>query len=116
MPLVICSTRSGFRIARCRCRCPPSSPMTMSKTWSSPCAGRWRTSPADLPRGGEMAETVLVTGGVGFIGSCFVRQLLAEQQTHVVNLDKLTYAGNRDSLASVWNNPLHHFEQGDIGD
>jgi len=63
-----------------------------------------------------MAETVLVTGGAGFIGSCFVRQLLAEQQTHVVNLDKLTYAGNRDSLASVWNNPLHHFEQGDIGD
>ena len=63
-----------------------------------------------------MAETVLVTGGAGFIGSCFVRQVLAEQKTHVVNLDKLTYAGNRDSLASVWNNPLHHFEQGDIGD
>jgi dTDP-glucose 4,6-dehydratase len=63
-----------------------------------------------------MPATILVTGGAGFIGSCLVRRLLAEDGTRVVNLDKLTYAGNRDSLAPVWHHPLHHFEQGDIGD
>ena len=63
-----------------------------------------------------MRETILVTGGAGFIGSCFVRQLIGEQHAYVVNLDKLSYAGNLHSLASVSNDPLHIFEQGDIGD
>ena len=45
--------------------------------------------------------TILVTGGAGFIGSNFVRQWLAEEADGVVNLDKLTYAGNLDSLA-IW--------------
>ncbi len=45
-----------------------------------------------------------------------VRQLVARQQYRVVNLDKLTYAGNLDSLAKVSEDPLYHFEQGDIGD
>ena len=44
-------------------------------------------------------DTILVTGGAGFIGSCFVRQCIAEGTCRVVNLDKLTYAGNLDSLA-----------------
>ena len=44
-------------------------------------------------------RTILVTGGAGFIGSCFVRQWIAEDEAGVVNLDKLTYAGNLDSLA-----------------
>jgi dTDP-glucose 4,6-dehydratase len=61
-------------------------------------------------------HTVLVTGGAGFIGGCFVRQLIAAQSTRVINLDKLTYAGNLDSLAAVMENPLHVFIQGDIGD
>src|SRR2546421_9178150 len=61
-------------------------------------------------------ETILVTGGAGFIGSCFVRQWLAEEQTRLVNLDKLTYAGNLDSLASVAGNTRHLFVEGDIGD
>ena len=62
-------------------------------------------------------QTILVTGGAGFIGSCFVRQTLAlDRDVHIVNLDKLTYAGNLDSLAEVADNPRHLFVQGDIGD
>jgi dTDP-glucose 4,6-dehydratase len=61
-------------------------------------------------------STLLVTGGAGFIGGCFVRQLIATQRTRVVNLDKLAYAGNLDSLTAVIDNPRHDFIQGDIGD
>jgi dTDP-glucose 4,6-dehydratase len=61
-------------------------------------------------------STLLVTGGAGFIGSALVRQLIRETDHVVVNVDKLTYAGNLDSLASVWDHPRHHFEQIDVGD
>jgi dTDP-glucose 4,6-dehydratase len=61
-------------------------------------------------------NTILVTGGAGFIGGCFVRQCIAEQTCRVVNFDKLTYAGNLDSLASVENDPRYTFVQGDIAD
>ncbi|BDT73279.1 dTDP-glucose 4,6-dehydratase [Comamonadaceae bacterium OS-4] len=60
--------------------------------------------------------TILVTGGAGFIGSNFVLDWLAESHETVVNLDKLTYAGNLQNLASVADNPAHLFVQGDIGD
>jgi dTDP-glucose 4,6-dehydratase len=60
-------------------------------------------------------ESILVTGGAGFIGSCLVRQLVAGGR-RVVNLDKLTYAGNLDSLASVLGTDAHIFVQGDICD
>ena len=59
---------------------------------------------------------ILVTGGAGFIGGEFVRQWIAEEGSAVVNLDKLTYAGNLDSLAGIANNPRHLFVKGDIGD
>ena len=60
--------------------------------------------------------TILVTGGAGFIGSNFVLDWLAQSEEPVVNLDKLTYAGNLENLASLKNDPLHIFVQGDIGD
>jgi len=61
-------------------------------------------------------STILVTGGAGFIGANFVLQWIAEVGTPVVNLDKLTYAGNLANLASVHGDPRHVFVQGDIGD
>jgi dTDP-glucose 4,6-dehydratase len=60
--------------------------------------------------------TILVTGGAGFIGGNFVLDWLAGTDEVVVNLDKLTYAGNLQTLASVQGNPRHVFVQGDIGD
>ncbi|MGA2031324.1 MAG: dTDP-glucose 4,6-dehydratase [Thermoguttaceae bacterium] len=61
-------------------------------------------------------QTILVTGGAGFIGSCFVRQCVAERRARIANLDKLTYAGNLDSLQPVWADADHVFVQADITD
>ncbi len=61
-------------------------------------------------------ETLLVTGGAGFIGSALVRHLIARTGYHVVNVDKLTYAGNLDSVAPVADDPRYAFEQVDICD
>ncbi len=59
---------------------------------------------------------ILVTGGAGFIGANFVLDWLAGSDEAVVNLDKLTYAGNMDSLASLAGDTRHVFVHGDIGD
>ena len=60
--------------------------------------------------------TLLITGGAGFIGSALIRHLIQNTDERVVNLDKLTYAGNLQSLAAVASNPRYTFEQADICD
>ena len=59
---------------------------------------------------------ILVTGGAGFIGSALIRHLIQDTNHHVVNLDKLTYAGNLKSLVSVGSSSRYDFEQTDICD
>jgi dTDP-glucose 4,6-dehydratase len=61
-------------------------------------------------------QPILVTGGAGFIGSNFVLQWLAREDSGVINLDKLTYAGNPGNLESVANNHNYRFIHGDICD
>ena len=59
-------------------------------------------------------KTFLITGGAGFIGSAVIRHMIHNTQDIVINVDKLTYAGNLESLASVENNSRYNFEQVDI--
>ncbi|MDK9362305.1 dTDP-glucose 4,6-dehydratase [Lelliottia wanjuensis] len=59
---------------------------------------------------------ILVTGGAGFIGSAVVRHIIKDTQDEVVNVDKLTYAGNLESLAEVSDSERYAFEQADICD
>ena len=64
----------------------------------------------------KVIHMILVTGGAGFIGGNFVLDWLAQSQESVVNLDKLTYAGNLETLAPLEGDARHLFVQGDIGD
>ena len=59
---------------------------------------------------------ILVTGGAGFIGANFILDWLTQSDEKVINLDKLTYAGNLQNLAALAEDPRHIFVQGDIGD
>ena len=61
-----------------------------------------------------MSKTILITGGAGFIGSAVVREILISTENHVVNIDKLTYAGNLDSLLVANQNERYAFERIDI--
>ncbi|WP_414528898.1 dTDP-glucose 4,6-dehydratase [Nodularia chucula] len=61
-------------------------------------------------------QTVLVTGGAGFIGANFVLLARQRQWANIINLDKLSYAGNLESLAELEDDLNYHFVQGDIGD
>jgi dTDP-glucose 4,6-dehydratase len=63
-----------------------------------------------------MSKTLLITGGAGFIGSAVVRHLIRRTDYRVVNLDRLTYAGNLDSVAEVADSERYAFEQVDIRD
>ncbi|HYD71245.1 dTDP-glucose 4,6-dehydratase [Azospirillum sp.] len=63
-----------------------------------------------------MTQKILITGGAGFIGSAVIRHLIAETDAAVVNVDKLTYAANLDSLKPVADNPRYAFEKADICD
>jgi dTDP-glucose 4,6-dehydratase len=62
------------------------------------------------------AKSILVTGGAGFIGSNFILQWLTTESASIINLDKLTYAGNLANLESASSDPRYSFVHGDIGD
>jgi dTDP-glucose 4,6-dehydratase len=64
----------------------------------------------------NMRNLILVTGGAGFIGSNFILQWIEQESSLVLNLDKLTYAGNPRNLESVAAHPAYRFQQGDIVD
>ena len=60
---------------------------------------------------------LLVTGGAGFIGSCFIRHMLSKYPDYrIINLDNLTYAGNLENLKDIEHNPNYSFIHGDICD
>lgn len=61
-------------------------------------------------------KTLLITGGAGFIGSALIRHLIRQTDYAVVNIDKLTYAGNLESLSEIEAHPNYHFIQADICD
>ena len=62
-------------------------------------------------------ETWLITGGLGFIGSHFIRHLLGQKpDLHVINLDKITYAANHENLSDLAEHPHYEFHQGDIAE
>ena len=64
-----------------------------------------------------MFMKILVTGGAGFIGSNFIRYILGSYKNYqIINLDKLTYAGNLDNVADISDNPNYSFVEGDIAD
>ena len=63
-----------------------------------------------------MNQTIIVTGGAGFIGANFVLAWVKQGLGTVINLDKLTYAGNLENLVEIQHNPHHIFVHGDIGD
>src|SRR6476659_5456467 len=118
--------------ARSRACCArPSSPATTTRPvdwrrrWSGPVAdaaeGPALTADAAPAPGGHDYRRLLVTGGAGFIGSAYVRDVLARRDgTTITVLDKLTYAGNEANLAPVRADPEQaarlRFVQGDIAD
>lgn len=59
---------------------------------------------------------ILVTGGAGFIGSAVIRNIIKNTQDEVLNIDKLTYAGNLESLSEIDTDPRYQFAQVDICD
>lgn len=62
-------------------------------------------------------EVILVTGGAGFIGSNFIRFILKNRKnTHIINLDNLTYSGNKDNLKDISGDPRYKFVKGDVAD
>ena len=63
-----------------------------------------------------MNKKILITGGAGFIGSALIRHIISNTENSVINVDKLTYAGNLDSLKSIESSSRYFFEHSDICD
>jgi dTDP-glucose 4,6-dehydratase len=77
---------------------------------------QWGIRTAAVNSTGQSSNNVLVTGGAGFIGSCFCRSWYDHQSSPIVVLDKLTYAGHLSSLSDLATRADFHFERGDVAD
>jgi hypothetical protein len=75
---------------------------------------RWYAGLLERFTAKNLMKKIIITGGAGFIGSAVVRQFVADTNFTVINVDKLTYAGNLDSLPDLMGHPRHVFEQVDI--
>ena len=93
---------------------PPTNDALSTVFWNNSVIRRG--TPGTLYWSQSSMRTILVTGGAGFIGSNFVLQWLHEVASPLVNLDKLTYAGNINNLSSITGDERHHFIRGDICD
>src|SRR3569833_2359439 len=102
-----CSTDWKIR-ARCRSR--------SSRCSRAPTSARTTSCVSTMCTGGAAELKILITGGAGFIGSAVMRQFINETENTVINVDKLTYAGNLESVAEVAGSPRYRFERGDICD
>src|SRR3981189_2522069 len=90
----------------------PSFFITIEGPTDSRHPGAWRQATSNP----FMHNLILVTGGAGFIGSNFILQKMERDTSPIVNLDKLTYAGNLRNLESIASDRRYEFVHGDIGD
>src|SRR5450830_363891 len=99
-------------------RCWPTVSSSLN-SWAACAPGRTPSTTAccGTTRYYSMTETILVTGGCGFIGSCFVLQQMQQYpDIRLINLDALTYAGNPDNVKEVASDPRYTFVQADVAD
>src|SRR5664280_1574152 len=112
-PWIILRLRAG---PSTRCW-PTASSSSNNSTACAPGRTPSTTASCGTMRYCSVAETILVTGGCGFIGSCFVLQQMQQHpDIHLINLDKLTYAGNPDNVGEVADDPRYTFVQADVAD
>src|SRR5450830_2115375 len=96
---------------------PTASSSSNSSTACAPGRTPSTTASCGTTRYCSMTETILVTGGCGFIGSCFVLQQMKQYpDIRLINLDKLTYAGNPDNVKEIADDSRYTFVQADVAD
>jgi dTDP-glucose 4,6-dehydratase len=96
-------------------RMPSGRYVVVSYSWDTTEESRFRALQSSA-QAKEMSNSIIVTGGAGFIGSNFILQWTTSERSPVVNVDRLTYAGNPENLSSLQESPSYSFVRGDICD